>query len=68
MKTILLLLLTGGSFMAAAQSTNQFQLNGKAMDMEKGWIYLSYTNYDGKLVRDSSQVQQGRFGFSGRIK
>ena len=68
MKTILLLLLTGGSFMAPAQSTNQFQLNGKAMDMDKGWIYLSYTNYEGKLVRDSSQVQQGRFGFSGRIK
>ena len=35
--------------------------------MEGQWIYLTYTNQEGKTISDSTRVAQGSFHFSGRI-
>lgn len=67
MKKIFLILQIIISFDAASQSQGQFQLNGRAKDMEGQWIYLTYTNQEGKTISDSTRVAQGSFHFSGRI-
>ena len=57
------------SIAATAQSKNSdaFTLSGKVTNQQQGWVYLSYQNVAGKQVKDSTQLQNGSFRFTGNI-
>src|SRR5688572_9638417 len=65
----LLLILVILPFMPAnaQQKNNQFILNGEVSSQKEGWIILSYTNSEGKRVKDSSTLENGKFIISGNI-
>lgn len=55
--------------MAQAQQklNEQFVLQGTVANQSEGWVYLTYSNKDGKLVRDSAALKNGSFQFKGAI-
>ncbi|RXK86953.1 TlpA disulfide reductase family protein [Filimonas effusa] len=52
---------------AQAEKADAFTLTGKVTNQQQGWVYLSYQNAAGKQVKDSSQLQNGSFRFTGNI-
>ena len=44
-----------------------FILSGKVTNLQEGYVYLRYSNKDGKYVNDSAALQNGAFRFSGHI-
>jgi thiol-disulfide isomerase/thioredoxin len=58
------------SFLAATQlviAQQKFELKGKVSGITSGFIFLNYTNGEGKNIKDSSGVMTGNFSFSGTI-
>ena len=45
----------------------RFELKGKVEGINGGYIFLNYTNGEGKTIRDSTAVMTGSFSFSGTI-
>jgi hypothetical protein len=53
--------------MAQVTSRNTFQLTGKMVGQDTGYVQLDYLNSANKYVRDSSYLKKGEFSFSGAI-
>lgn len=56
--------------MAQAQqkAKDQFSLTGTVLDQKEGIIYLRYYDSSGEFVRDSANLKEGKFSFTGKIK
>ena len=70
MKKIFLIIATiGGLFSVAMsqQAKNKFVLNGKIEGINDGLVYLYYNGESNKRMKDSSQLQNGSFKFTGTI-
>jgi thiol-disulfide isomerase/thioredoxin len=69
MKRILFLVLVmvTNSLVAQQKNSGLFIFKGKLAAPYESRIYLSYTDSDGKYVRDSTQTQKGLFEFRGSI-
>ncbi|MES2330339.1 MAG: TlpA disulfide reductase family protein [Bacteroidota bacterium] len=70
MRSILLTTCFGIFMSLSAQQkiTDRFVLKGSLPGQDGTWIRLSYTNSEGRIVRDSTVVQKGMFRFEGSIK
>jgi len=51
-----------------AKAGKKFRLKGKIHGSTTQWLYLGYSNADGKWVRDSAMIKTGSFEFIGAIK
>ncbi len=49
------------------QKQNQFTLNGRFSDMDKGFVILRYPDAGNRLVVDTSSILNGKFIFTGYI-
>jgi thiol-disulfide isomerase/thioredoxin len=61
-------ILTGTvAFAQTKPPKDRFELTGKVTGQQQGYVYLSYTNKDGRKVRDSAAIKNGTFYFTGFI-
>ncbi len=70
MKKFLLITATTMGLFSAAMSQkakNEFTLNGKIEGLNDGLVYLYYSVESNKRIKDSSQLQNGTFKFTGNI-
>ncbi len=70
MKALLSIVFLFSTITSVAQHRrqNQFIVTGKIINNTIDKVYLSYRGENGPLIRDSSQLQDGRFRFSGFVK
>jgi len=70
MKYILLLFLLATCSIGIAQqkTADRFVLQGKILNQDEGFVYLSYVNKAGQRVRDSVALNKGAFEFKGSIE
>jgi len=68
-KKQILTILIFTSLAAGAQqkAVNRFVLNGKIKDLDKGMMYLYYSNTSDARVKDSATIDNGKFSFRGKI-
>lgn len=64
---ISLILLLQFQMCAQNLSNNQFTLTGKIINPQNKYVYLQYTDKDGKKVEDSCFILGGNFYFKGHI-
>ncbi len=67
-----LILLAGFIFLscqghAQEQGQNNFTINGTVLGRDTGIICLYYRNANGKSIKDTARLVNGRFSFSGKI-
>lgn len=53
--------------MALPKAAKQFTLNGTLPGRDGAWIYISYTDANGKNARDSARLSDSRFSLKGVI-
>lgn len=51
----------------AQQKPKSFVLQGTMPNQKQGWIFLSYSNAEGKSINDSAALKEGNFIFRGTI-
>lgn len=56
------------SLAGVGQQKKSFTLSGTITGKDDGYIYLQYADADGKSKKDSSAIQNGKFGFKGQIQ
>jgi thiol-disulfide isomerase/thioredoxin len=68
-KVLLIVVAIMGAFgVTLSQTTkNKFVLNGKIEGLNDGLVYLYYNGEGNKRIKDSSQLQNGSFKFTGTI-
>lgn len=52
---------------SAQKQSNEFSLTGKVEGISNGWLYLYYSNGEGKRIKDSSEIKDGLFSFKGTV-
>jgi thiol-disulfide isomerase/thioredoxin len=69
MKYLSLVVFIITSLIATAQQKikDRFILDGKVLNHQDGFVYLSYADKDGKSIRDSTALKNGTFRFTGFI-
>src|SRR6266571_3742948 len=69
MKYLFMALLAALSLPAISQTKQDdvFILTGGVTNLQDGYVYLRYTDKDGKYIKDSAALQNGAFRFSGNI-
>jgi len=56
------------SLAGVGQQGKPFTISGTITGKDGGYIYLQYTDADGKSKKDSSAIQNGKFVFKGQIQ
>ena len=65
--TILLLVLSVSFRTVAQKSAKSFFIKGQIKGQTQGYIFLTYPGIDGKSVKDSSAISNGKFEFKGNL-
>ena len=65
--TILLLMLSVSFHTVAQESGKSFFIKGQIKGQMQGYIFLTYPGIDGKSVKDSSAINNGKFEFKGNL-
>ena len=64
---ICLICLSPFHIFAQKSQNNQFTLTGKIINPQNTYVYLFYSDKDGKDIKDSCILQEGNFHFKGNI-
>ncbi|MBS1562928.1 MAG: AhpC/TSA family protein [Bacteroidetes bacterium] len=68
MKYFFLAWLAASSLPAMGQNkTGAFTLTGQVTNLKEGYVYLRYSNKDGKYITDSAALNNGTFRFTGTL-
>lgn len=63
--SVLLLVLVNAN--AQQKPKGAFIVQGTMLNQQRGWVYLSYPDKEGKYIRDSAAIKNGTFQFKGFI-
>src|SRR5687768_5350010 len=67
MHKLLLIILSAIATGIVSAQQNTFSISGKIDANPGNYIYLSYQNINGKSVRDSALIDEGKFSFEGNL-